>query len=194
MHFGALIKCNQVLPALNIEPLPPPLVELLDRWQASGIFTANERPDTCCLNAYLPGEWLPPHVDSRAFDRPFFTLSLLSAQDVVFGEHIGGDAGDWSGGLRFTMPPGSVLVVGGAAAGPTCQHALPSATEERLSLTFRKLGRTTLDRFQNIRDEAEASRRARRARRAQAKLDRGRTPLALALGAGAGGRTGAGDG
>jgi len=33
------------------------------------------------VNVYAPGSWLPPHVDSEAFDRPFWTVSLLSSQE-----------------------------------------------------------------------------------------------------------------
>ena len=77
-------------------PLPPLLEALLDRLEARGIFTASERPDTCCVNAYEAGSWLPPHVDSAAFDRPFCTLSLLSVQEVVFGEEIRGADGEWT--------------------------------------------------------------------------------------------------
>ena len=84
-------------------------MQLLDELEERGVFTAAQRPDSCCINVYERGTWLPPHVDSEAFDRPFFTLSLLSAQTAVFGERIDGTAGDWHGQLRFVMPVGSVL-------------------------------------------------------------------------------------
>ena len=159
VHFGVLCKYNQVK-SVNVEPLPAPLVGVLDTLEAAGVFTAAERPDTCCMNAYEEGSWLPPHCDSLAFDRPFFTLSLLSAQEALFGETILGSRGAWElptsaqelpvpeliplakgqGGVRFTMTRGSVLRVDGAAAGPAIQHALPAASSARMSLTFRKLG------------------------------------------------------
>ena len=69
--------------------------ELLDRFEAAGITSAESRPDTCCVNVYEAGSWLPPHVDSEAFDRPFCTLSLLSQQEAIFGETIDGEAGAW---------------------------------------------------------------------------------------------------
>jgi alkylated DNA repair dioxygenase AlkB len=52
------------------------------RLQSAGIVDGpDERPDTCVVNVYAPGSWLPPHVDSEAFDRPFWTVSLLSSQE-----------------------------------------------------------------------------------------------------------------
>jgi alkylated DNA repair dioxygenase AlkB len=100
----------------TVDELPEPLVHLLDELQESGVFTAAQRPDSCCINVYERGTWLPPHVDSEAFDRPFFTVSLLSAQSAVFGERIDGTAGEWHGQLRFVMPVGSVLRLEGGRA------------------------------------------------------------------------------
>ena len=47
------------------------------------------------VNCYAAGEWLPPHVDSRAFARPFAVVSL-DAGEVVFGPSL---AGDGKGGV-----------------------------------------------------------------------------------------------
>ena len=95
VHFGVRVKCNKVDNA-PVEPLPAPLHELLDALTAAGVLAPDERPDSCCINYYGPGAWLPPHVDSLAFARPFCTVSLLSAQDVVFGDEIAGADGVWS--------------------------------------------------------------------------------------------------
>uniref|UniRef100_A0A7S0LM18 Alpha-ketoglutarate-dependent dioxygenase AlkB-like domain-containing protein n=1 Tax=Coccolithus braarudii TaxID=221442 RepID=A0A7S0LM18_9EUKA len=85
VHFGVLVKCNKVLNA-KVEPLPPIVLEMFSLLQEAGVFDAEQRPDTLCLNAYAPGSWVPPHVDSEAFDRPFCTLSLLSQHEVALGE------------------------------------------------------------------------------------------------------------
>lgn len=174
LQYGAYTKCNKVQPTA-VPPLPPILEALLDALQAAGVIRgAEERPDTCVVNVYAPGSWLPPHVDSEAFDRPFWTASLVSAQEAVFGEAIAGERGEWQGPLRFRMGVGSVLRVSGEAAGPTCRHALPRATHARVSLTFRKLGRATRERFEAIRAASDEAARARADRRRQAKLARGR--------------------
>lgn len=62
-----------------------------------------ERPDACTINIYESGQWIPPHVDSFKFARPFCTVSLLSEQATVFGEHMaelvvdGERSGDFGG-------------------------------------------------------------------------------------------------
>lgn len=177
LQYGAFTKCNKVIPACVL-PLPPLLEELIDWLQAAGIVVGpHERPDTCVINVYASGSWLPPHVDSEAFDRPFWTVSLLSPQDVIFGDTITGAQGEWQGPLRFRMGVGSVLRVAGEAAGPTCRHALPRATSERISLTFRRLGCATRHRFEAIRLASDEAGRAKAERRRAAKLARGRVLL-----------------
>ena len=173
--FGVHVKCNKVDNA-PVEPMPERLVTLLDGFEAAGVFSGAERPDTCCVNVYEAGSWIPPHVDSASFDRPFCTLSLLSCQSVVFGEAIQGDKGEWSGECTFSMPPGSVLRVAGAAAGPSWKHALPKTTARRVSLTFRKLGAARRDEFASIRTASAEAAAARKARRALAKEAKGRRP------------------
>ncbi|KAL1508060.1 hypothetical protein AB1Y20_007656 [Prymnesium parvum] len=183
IQFGAYVKCNKVSHAA-VPPLPAELARLLERLEAAAVFTAAQRPDSCCVNVYEPGCWLPPHVDSAAFDRPFFTLSLASAQRVVFGEHIGGERGEWHGELSVLMPEGSVLRLDGLAAGPW-KHALPRATRRRVSLTFRKLGAESRARFEAIRQASAEAAEARRARCLAKKALRGRKPRVVAGEAGA---------
>ena len=132
LQFGVFTKCNKVQ-RTAVPPLPPIFEALLDSLQGAGIIAnAVERPDTCVVNVYAPGSWLPPHVDSLDFERPFFTVSLLSSQEAVFGETVSGEQGSWEGPVRFEMTVGSVLRVGGDAAGPACLHALPRATSQRI--------------------------------------------------------------
>jgi alkylated DNA repair dioxygenase AlkB len=95
--YGVYVKHNKVS-RNEVEPLPPALQATLDMLEADGIFTPAERPDTCCINMYETGSWIPPHVDSEAFARPFCTVSLRSVQPVVFGNTIAGSNGDWSAG------------------------------------------------------------------------------------------------
>ena len=177
LQFGVLVKCNKVANA-PVEEMPAELHTVLDSLEATGVLSAGQRPDTCCVNCYESGSWIPPHVDSEAFARPFCTVSLRSEQDVVFGDAIGGSCGEWDGGHRFSLPVGSALRVDGAAAGPSCKHALPRATLPRVSLTFRRLSDETRERFEQIQRASAEAAVARQARRVEAKLARGWRPPA----------------
>uniref|UniRef100_A0A7S4C6Y6 Fe2OG dioxygenase domain-containing protein n=1 Tax=Chrysotila carterae TaxID=13221 RepID=A0A7S4C6Y6_CHRCT len=85
VHFGlALVKCNKVLNA-RVEPIPPELERLFDSLERANIFAPTERPDCVVVNYYAKGCWLPAHVDSEAFERPFCTVSLVSEAQVAFG-------------------------------------------------------------------------------------------------------------
>ena len=180
--YGVFVKCNKVASA-PVQPIPAPLLSVLDLLEQQGVFLSEERPDTCCVNAYEPGMWLPPHVDSAKFARPFFTVSLLSEQEVVFGETIEGADGAWEGALRVGMPPGSVLRVDGAAA-DEMKHALPRATARRVSLTFRRLSSSVRGSLDASHGAVLASREAKAARKREAKAARGRVPLSARLAAG----------
>jgi alkylated DNA repair protein alkB family protein 8 len=179
LQYGVFTKCNRVEPA-HVAPLPAIFEDLLDSFEQSGVIAPGERPEACTVNLYDKGCWLPPHVDNLAFSRPFFTVSLRSAQSVVFGSQITGEQGDWEGSCHLLMPVGSVLRVDGEAGGPPCLHALPRATAPRVSLTFRRLTDEIRQKFATIRLAAEESARVRRERKRQAKLARGKTPRHLA--------------
>ena len=199
IHFGALVKFNkaharapaprappvhphnsaanpgaQVLAGARVPPLPPHFDALLDSMEAAAVFPPSQRPDTCTVNAYAAGDWIPPHVDSPAFDVPFVVLSLRSAQRVVFGEGLGCDHGVCDGGAALTLPRGSLLRIDAPAAGPACQHAVPPATERRISLIFRRLSDLARSRAHEIRADADAAACARATRRRERKAARRR--------------------
>lgn len=180
LYFGVRVKCNKVDNA-HVEPMPVPLLEILDQLETGGIFTAAQRPDSCCINSYSEGSWLPPHRDSTKFARPFFTLSLLSEQEVVFATDILGSAGIWEGStlLRVEMPVGSLLRVDGEAA-DEMRHALPRATSRRVSLTFRRLSDATRAHLEALREASTESKAARFERRRREKEAKGRVPLSRA--------------
>ena len=173
LQWGVFTNANRV-EDVDVLPLPPILLSVVDLFERVGVVRdASERFDTCVANVYDTGNWIPPHVDSEKFERPFCTLSLLSAQRVCFGDSIAGAAGRWSGAAhRFEMPVGSVLRVDGVAAGPSCQHALYCATAPRISLTFRRLTREALVAVTEGRAARAAKRAAKHAAKRAAKLQK----------------------
>ena len=68
------------------------MVELLVE---KGVFKMSEVPDSCTINVYDVGNWLPPHIDNIHFDRPFVTVSLVSEQSAMFGPEITGSQGNF---------------------------------------------------------------------------------------------------
>ena len=173
LQYGVFTNANRVSDA-DVLPLPPLLVEVCDLLESFGIVSGPaQRPDTCAVNVYAEGSWLPPHVDSAKFARPFCTLSLLSSQRVAFGDSICGDDGSWRGAeTRTLMPIGSVLRVAGAAAGPRCAHALSSASAPRISFTFRRLAPEARVAIEQSRAERAARSAAKHARLRAEKLER----------------------
>lgn len=178
VHFGVLVKCNKVLNA-RVEPMLPPLAAVAARLVERGILTADQMPDCVCLNVYECGSWLPAHVDSAAFDRPFCTLSLLAGHAALFGPGLAsGDPRELDGApaaagavlrlasaARVEMPAGSVLRVDGPSAGPECKHGLPPHPTRRISLTFRRLSEETVRGHRAMQAEVEAAQLRRRERR-----------------------------
>ena len=95
LQYGVFTNANRVSDA-DVLPLPPLLVEVCDLLESFGIVSGPaQRPDTCAVNVYAEGSWLPPHVDSAKFARPFCTLSLLSSQREASSQ-------DYSEVLRIT--------------------------------------------------------------------------------------------
>ena len=144
LHYGAYTNSNRLQAATvggspEVPPVPPPLQAVCDALVALGVFREEERPDTCTVNAYREGEWLPPHIDSPAFSRPFCTVSLGSKQRIVFGRScrvLG--PGVFEGDLDLPLPVGSALRLDGLGAN-LLQHAVPAHTARRISLTFRRV-------------------------------------------------------
>ncbi|GAB5357001.1 hypothetical protein AAMO2058_000336400 [Amorphochlora amoebiformis] len=147
LQFGVYTNANRVQPAALMD-LPPLLEKVVDALERRGVITGEERTESCCVNVYEVGQWLPPHVDNYMFARPFVTVSLLSEQQALFGNHITGENGKWTGGLRVSMPVCSALRVSHGAGGPDVKHAVMSPTSRRISVTFRRLTPKARDEMQ----------------------------------------------
>ena len=104
------------------------------------IFSESTRPDSCIINFYSAGDCIPPHIDHHDFTRPFVTLSLLSEQDILFGQNIKVvNDGEFDAPFALPLPKGSVLVLDGNGAN-VAKHCVPSVRTDRVSITFRRIG------------------------------------------------------
>jgi rhodanese-related sulfurtransferase/alkylated DNA repair dioxygenase AlkB len=121
LQFGAYTHSNRVESA-TVDPMPPPLVLVVDKLMMAGVFRPNERPDCCTVNFYEPGNWLPPHIDSGKFARPFASVSLLSVAAVEVGPKVE-NQDDFQSAKRVDMPLGSCIRFHGNV------HALPLPSE-----------------------------------------------------------------
>ena len=145
LQYGTYTHSNRVEDDFEVSALPKELIDVVDALIACGVIQECERFDSCTINVYGKGQWIPPHIDNPAFARPFVTVSLLSAQDMVLGRGIIWPADDkpereavYEGEeLRLSLPARSAVRVEGDAA-DVYEHAIPPVSEDRISLTFRR--------------------------------------------------------
>lgn len=45
-------------------------------------------PDSAIVNIYEVDDCIPPHIDHHDFSRPFCTISLLSEEEIMFGQRL----------------------------------------------------------------------------------------------------------
>ena len=198
LHYGAYTNSNRLQAATaggsqEVLPVPPLLEAVCDVLMQRGVFREDERPDSCTVNAYRPGEWLPPHIDSTAFARPFCTVSLGSEQRIVFGRpcRVLGP-GTFEGEVDLPLPVGSALRLDGAGA-DLLQHAVPVHTARRISLTFRRVSATASASLREERSKAQRRKEERREKKRAVKLAKrlekaeARKSRAAQAGAGTGG-------
>ena len=145
LQYGTYTHSNRVDDDVEVSALPKALIDVIDALIACGVIEERERFDSCTINVYGKGQWIPPHIDNPAFARPFVTVSLLSAQDMVLGRGILWPADDkperevvYEGEeLRLNLPARSAVRVEGDAA-DVYEHAIPPVSADRISLTFRR--------------------------------------------------------
>ena len=119
--------------------LPPCLTALVDRLVARGVVPKEVAPDSAIVNSYTTGDCIPPHVDHHDFLRPFVTLSLVSEQPILFGQHIVTPVpGAFNADCEMRLPRRSVLVLAGNGAN-LAKHCVPCVTAPRLSVTLRRM-------------------------------------------------------
>jgi len=108
LQFGAYTHSNRVEAHVPVAPLEgTPLERVVDALVLAGCFegAAFERPNACTVNVYRPGQWIPPHVDNPAFERPFVTVSLVSRQPMLVGRGVAWPYAGSPDDAEDTSPP-----------------------------------------------------------------------------------------
>ena len=219
LQFGTYTHSNRVESFRDVAAMPEALTAVVECLRRAGVYgertvddddrdEAREEhalplPTSCTVNFYEKGQWIPPHIDNPAFDRPIVTVSLRSTQRMTLGRGVnnawrhhahdtsrGSDASRGSNDdesatrddddfVAVELPRRSAVVLRGAAA-DEYEHAIPPVTAPRVSLTFRALGDCDAPATQARVAVAEARRaeyRAERARRARSAPRRGYGPV-----------------
>ena len=195
LQFGVYTHSNRVETDVVVQPMPVVLLEVVESLRKHGVYAKDEDdssitqplasstkhlPDSCTVNLYNPGQWIPPHIDNPQFERPIVTVSLRSTQVMTAGRGMrwpegkdpsdvfaeGSDPAQRSGEEAIIcLPKNSAVSLRGDAA-DVYEHAVPPVSDFRASLTFRKLGDvsdpSTVDRIK-FAEERRSEYRATRA-------------------------------
>ena len=138
LNYGAYVYNNRVQDVDAVPPIPPIVSQVVDALVKKGALPSREWADAVTVGVYDTGNWLPPHEDSRSFERPIVILSLESdEQEMAFG-HMDGSR-TFAETARARLPRRSVLVLDAPAADAPNLHALPAAPVPRVSVTFRRV-------------------------------------------------------
>lgn len=123
----------------EVDPLPPLFKQMIKRMVRWHVLPPTCVPNSCIVNIYAEGDCIPPHIDHHDFLRPFCTVSFLTESKILFGSNLKiVDAGEFSGPVSISLPPGSVLILSGNGA-DIAKHSVPAVPGKRISITFRKM-------------------------------------------------------
>ena len=221
LQFGTYTHSNRVESFRDVEAMPEALSAVVECLRTAGVYgkqtvddgVSNDEtcethalPTSCTVNFYEKGQWIPPHIDNPAFDRPVVTVSLRSTQRMTLGRGIEHDyarehehASSCRSGtddfpasssserdgekndrlVVVALPRRGAVVLRGAAA-DEYEHAIPPVSSPRISLTFRALGdpnaAATKARIA-LADARRARYRAERARATSSAPRRGYGPV-----------------
>ena len=146
LQYGTYTHSNRVDAETRVAAMPAIFEDVLDALVARGVIGKDEKMDSCTVNVYGKGQWIPPHIDNPTFARPFVTVSLASAQTMTMGRGMLWPSGDekpdpgvvYEGEeVRVVLPAKSAVRMEGRAA-DEYEHAIPPVSEDRISLTFRR--------------------------------------------------------
>ncbi|XP_008789249.2 RNA demethylase ALKBH10B-like [Phoenix dactylifera] len=117
----------------KVEAVPSLLQDILD---CIVLKVLTVKPDYCIIDFFNEGDHSHPHMWPPWYGRPVCSLFLTEC-DIVFGQVVGGDRGDYRGSLKLSLSAGSLLVMQGKSA-DLAKHAIPSLCKQRVLLTFGK--------------------------------------------------------
>ncbi|XP_020597778.1 uncharacterized protein LOC110037461 [Phalaenopsis equestris] len=123
----------------EVDPLPSFIKRTIKRLVTWHILPADCIPNSCIVNIYEAGDYIPPHIDHHDFARPFCTISFINKCNIMFGIEIQiiGD-GEFQGSVEIPLPVGSVLILMGNNT-DVAKHCIPGVQYLRVSITLRMM-------------------------------------------------------
>ncbi|XP_057961287.1 RNA demethylase ALKBH10B [Malania oleifera] len=119
----------------KIEPIPVLLQDVIECLSSTQVMTV--KPDSCIIDFFDEGDHSQPHMWPPWFGRPICVLFLTECE-MSFGRVISADhPGDYSGSLRLSVSPGSLLMMQGKST-DFAKHAIPFLRKQRILVTFTK--------------------------------------------------------
>lgn len=124
----------------TLDPIPQLLKDMIKRLVRWHVIPPNSIPDSCTVDIYKEGGFLPPSVENQDFVRPFCIVSFLGECNMIFGSNPKvSSSGEFDGPTAISLPAGSVLVLNGKGA-DVAKHCVSAVSTKRISITFRKMG------------------------------------------------------
>mmetsp|Transcript_17190 Transcript_17190/g.44701 ORF Transcript_17190/g.44701 Transcript_17190/m.44701 type:complete len:146 (+) Transcript_17190:84-521(+) len=96
-------------------------------------------PDCATIDFFDVGDCAPGVVDHHDFERPVYTVSMLSSQRICIGQTVRTPtAGDFGAEFTMLLPRRSILTREKHSA-DLVKLAIPGVQEQRVSVTFRRM-------------------------------------------------------
>jgi alkylated DNA repair protein alkB family protein 5 len=93
-----------------VDPIPFLFKKVIKRMVRWKILPPTCIPNSCIVNIYEEGDYIPPHIDHHDFVQPFCTVSLLSECKIVFGSNLKVvGLGEFFGLVSIPLPVGYVV-------------------------------------------------------------------------------------
>ncbi|XP_020596666.1 uncharacterized protein LOC110036534 [Phalaenopsis equestris] len=87
------------------------IIKRIVRWS---ILPADCIPNSCIINIYNEGDYIPPHTDHHDLMRPVCTVSCMSKSNIQFGKDIDViGSGEFRGSVEIPLLIGSILILKG---------------------------------------------------------------------------------
>ncbi|XP_020599137.1 uncharacterized protein LOC110038600 [Phalaenopsis equestris] len=93
--------------------------------------------NSCIINIYKEGDYIPPHIDHHDFVRPF--CIFMSKGNIIFGKEIYFvGLSEFRGSVTIPLPVGSVLILKGNGA-DLAKHYIPRVPWHKVLVTLRRM-------------------------------------------------------